>query len=87
LLRRLGIGVGQAVFGSAVLLLNPLYLHLSFSFMTDVAFLALLLAAVLAAVAGLQQDQDRLLAISMLVSDQSCWAKTPLISTWRAAWA
>jgi hypothetical protein len=54
LARQLGIDPVPALFGSALLGLNPLYFFLSYSFMTDVAFLAYLLAACLCYVRGVQ---------------------------------
>jgi hypothetical protein len=43
--RRVGVGPGGALLGTALLAINPLWLHLSYSFMSDVQFLAVLLVA------------------------------------------
>lgn len=48
LARRLGIAPALALLAAAILLFNPLYFNLSFSFMTDVPFLAAILLALLA---------------------------------------
>jgi hypothetical protein len=48
LVRRLGIAPSLALLAAAILLFNPLYFSLSFSFMTDVPFLAAILLALLA---------------------------------------
>lgn len=55
LLRQLGVSASMATTGTAVLLFSPLYFHLSFSFMTDVPFLALVIWA---AWAGLRFQQS-----------------------------
>ena len=54
LLRAVGVGPAAAGLGVALLALNPLFLHFSDSFMTDVPFLALALAACYGYVRGLQ---------------------------------
>jgi hypothetical protein len=54
LLRRCGVGPPASLLGVALLGFNPLYLHLSYSFMTDVPFLALSLAAAYGYMRGLQ---------------------------------
>jgi hypothetical protein len=56
LLRLLSVSLSMATVGTAVLLFSPLYFHLSFSFMTDVPFLALVIWA---AWAGLRFQQSR----------------------------
>jgi hypothetical protein len=48
LARRCGAGVGSASAAAALLVCNPCYLFLSFSFMTEVPFIAALLASYLA---------------------------------------
>jgi hypothetical protein len=47
ILARLGFGVFACFAGTAVLLLNPLFLNLTYSFMTDLPYLAFFLAALL----------------------------------------
>ncbi|HYO48761.1 MAG TPA: glycosyltransferase family 39 protein [Chloroflexia bacterium] len=54
LLRQLDVAPALALWGSAVLALNPLYLHLSYSFMTDVTFFVYMLAALLCYVRGMK---------------------------------
>ena len=54
LLRRLGYGPGLSGIGVAVLALNPYYLVLSYSFMTDIPFVALLLLSCLCYCEGLR---------------------------------
>ena len=68
LLRRLSLPPGPALFGALVLLFNPIYLHLSYSFMSDVPFIALVLAAALALVRSFQDNDDRWLLIGMLLA-------------------
>lgn len=47
LLRQLGINPAYALFGVAVLGFNPMYVYLSYSFMTDVSLVTFMLAALL----------------------------------------
>ena len=47
LLRAVNLESSYALFGTALLALNPIFVYLSYSFMTDVTFLALMLAACL----------------------------------------
>ncbi len=54
LARRLGVGPGAALLGTALLGLNPLFVHLAYSFMTDVPFLAAVLLACYCTVRGYQ---------------------------------
>ena len=68
LLRRLSLPPGAALFGALVLLFNPIYLHLSYSFMSDVPFLTLVLAATLALVRAFQVGDDRWYLIGMLLA-------------------
>ena len=56
LLRTLHLRPGQALLGSAVLGLNPMYVYLSFAFMTDVMFLACMLATLVCFVRWTQED-------------------------------
>jgi hypothetical protein len=54
LARTVGVMPGGALLGAALLGFNPLFVHLSYSFMTDVPFLALVLLACLGYVRGCQ---------------------------------
>jgi 4-amino-4-deoxy-L-arabinose transferase-like glycosyltransferase len=54
LLRHLAVTPAYALFGAALLGLNPIYVNLSYSFMTDVTFLAFLLAGCLCFVRAMQ---------------------------------
>ncbi|HUS14083.1 MAG TPA: glycosyltransferase family 39 protein, partial [Chloroflexia bacterium] len=56
LARAAGVAAPGALLGTALLGLNPLFLHLSYSFMTDVPFLALVLLACYCYMRGLQGD-------------------------------
>lgn len=55
--RRVGTLPNAALLGTGLLAVNPLFLHLSASFMTDVPFLALVLVACYGYVRGLQRGQ------------------------------
>jgi 4-amino-4-deoxy-L-arabinose transferase-like glycosyltransferase len=57
LARRVGTPPNAALLGAGLLAVNPLFLHLSASFMTDVPFLALVLVACYGYVRGLQHGQ------------------------------
>src|SRR5690242_11093631 len=59
LLRRLGFNAGWSGLGVALLALNPYYLLLSYSFMTEITFVALLLLACLCYLEGLRSDDAR----------------------------
>lgn len=54
LLRQVGIVPSYSLLGAAMLACNPVYLFLSYSFMTDVTFVTYLLAACLCYVRGVQ---------------------------------
>ncbi len=54
LLRHLNISSGYALLGAAVLGFNPIYVFLTYSFMTDITFLAYMLAACLCYIRGTQ---------------------------------
>jgi hypothetical protein len=77
ILRLVGVTAGVALFGALLLLLNPVYLHLGYSFMTDVPFVALLLASTLCALLGLQRDDDWLLLAAMLLSGLAALVRQP----------
>ncbi len=55
--RVLNVPIWGALLGAGLLLFNPLFLHLSYSFMTDVPFLALALIACFCYLWGLQGDR------------------------------
>ena len=64
LARRVRVPPGGALVGTALLGLNPLFLHLSYSFMTDVPFLALTLGACYGYVRGLQTRRPAWLLVA-----------------------
>lgn len=68
LLREVAVPPGGALLGTALLAGNPLFLHLSYSFMTDVPFLALVLGACYAYARGLRRDSTGWLAAGGLLS-------------------
>jgi 4-amino-4-deoxy-L-arabinose transferase-like glycosyltransferase len=53
--RRVAVPPAAALLGTALLGLNPLFVHLSYSFMTDVPFLALMLVACYCYLRGMQE--------------------------------
>jgi 4-amino-4-deoxy-L-arabinose transferase-like glycosyltransferase len=57
LLRDLHVSPGSALLGVAVLGLNPIYLYLSYSFMTDITFLTYLLGACLCYLRGIRDGR------------------------------
>jgi 4-amino-4-deoxy-L-arabinose transferase-like glycosyltransferase len=58
LLRRIGIAPGYALFATALLGYNPIYLHLSYSFMTDITFTAYILAACICYLEGVRSGKS-----------------------------
>jgi 4-amino-4-deoxy-L-arabinose transferase-like glycosyltransferase len=68
LLRHLDVAPAPALWGTAILGLNPLYLHLSYSFMTDVTFLAYMLLACLCYVRGMRGHSHIWLWVGALVA-------------------
>ncbi|HUS14195.1 MAG TPA: glycosyltransferase family 39 protein, partial [Chloroflexia bacterium] len=66
LLRRLGFGTLPATMGVALLVLNPYSLVLSYSFMTEIPFVAMLLLACLCTLWGLQEDRPAALWLGSL---------------------
>ena len=68
LIRRLGSPHRIALLGTAAVLFSPIYYHLSFSFMTDVPFLAVVLWACWAGLRFLEQRQAAWLALFVLLS-------------------
>ncbi len=59
LLRQLHVQPGPALFGVALLGFNPIYVYISYSFMTDVTFLFYTLAACLLYIRGLEGHGER----------------------------
>jgi len=59
LLRSHGAGRRVAALGALVLLANPIYLELSYTFMTDVPFVAVMIPAVLFLSRGIERESDR----------------------------
>ena len=59
LVRRFGASRAVAAIGVFVLGANPCYLSLSYTFMTDIPFLALTIIAMLLLVRGLDEGRDR----------------------------
>jgi 4-amino-4-deoxy-L-arabinose transferase-like glycosyltransferase len=68
LLRHLEVTSAWALFGSALLGLNPIYLHLGYTFMTDITFIVYLLAGCLCYVRVLQGHGDKWLWIGSIVA-------------------
>src|SRR5207247_11267287 len=64
--RRLGFGPGLSGLGVAILALNPYYLIFSYSFMTEVPFIALLLLGALCTYEGLRGGDTRWLWIGSI---------------------
>jgi hypothetical protein len=60
LMRRSGADHSNSLLALALLVFNPCYLFLSFSFMTEIPFLAALLAALLAAATAIQTNKPAL---------------------------
>lgn len=67
LARRCGAGGWASILATAMLIANPCYLFMSFSFMTEIPFLALILAAHLA-FAQARDDASRWLWLSALIA-------------------
>lgn len=67
LLRRCGSSGGAAILATALMIANPCYLFMSFSFMTEIPFLALLIAAHLA-FAQARNDDARWLWLSAFIA-------------------
>ncbi|HVF98481.1 MAG TPA: glycosyltransferase family 39 protein [Chloroflexia bacterium] len=59
LLRLFDIGPSYALFGVALLGCNPMYVYLSYTFMTDITFVALMLASLLCFVTAFKQERVR----------------------------
>ena len=84
LLRRLGFGAGLSGLGAALLALNPYYLLLSYSFMTEITFVALLLMASVAYVEGLRGGAAGWLWLGSAAAAGACL--TPGSSGSRCRW-
>ena len=75
LLRHLGAGARLAGFGAAVLAFNPLYLHLSYTFMTDVPFLAMMIVSSLLLIRGLDLGRDGEVVAGLIVAVLSIFVR------------
>jgi 4-amino-4-deoxy-L-arabinose transferase-like glycosyltransferase len=58
LLRQVGIVPAYALFGTALIGCNPIYLYLSYSFMTDITFMAYVLGACICYIAGVRSGNN-----------------------------
>lgn len=63
LLRQLGLTPGLSGLGTAILVLNPYYLYLSYTFMTEITFVAMMLLTCVFYLQGLKTGNDRWLWI------------------------
>jgi hypothetical protein len=61
LLRRLGISRAAAALGALVVVANPIFVNLSYTFMTDVFYLGLMLVSLALYVDGIERDSARML--------------------------
>lgn len=77
LILELTASVKVAIFGAIILLLNPLYFNLSFSFMTDVPFLFSCLATVLAVYFYFKTQKRKYLILIILGSVASFLIRQP----------
>jgi 4-amino-4-deoxy-L-arabinose transferase-like glycosyltransferase len=68
LLRQLGVRPRPALFGAAILGFNPLYVHFSYIFMTDIMFLAFMLLACLCFVRAFQEESLGWLAAASVIT-------------------
>lgn len=68
LLRQLGADRRIAVFGAALLAFNPYYIHLSYSFMTDIPFLALMIVSMLLLIRGLDFNRNGEILAGLLLA-------------------
>ncbi len=68
LLRHLGGDRRVATLGAAVLAFNPYYIHLSHSFMTDIAGLTLMVWSMLLLLRGLDSDRNGEIAAGLIVA-------------------
>jgi len=72
LLRELGVAREPALLGTATLACHPLWIVLSFTFMTDVPFAAVSIWAALAAVRALRSGRVRALAAAVALATVAC---------------
>jgi Dolichyl-phosphate-mannose-protein mannosyltransferase len=68
LLRHLGADRRIAGFGAAVLAFNPFYINLSYTFMTDIPFLALMIVSLLLLIRGLDFDRNREIIAGLIIA-------------------
>lgn len=68
LLRRVGIPRSAALLGVLTLLVNPLFVHLSYTFMTDVFYLGLMVVGLALYVGGIERDSARSLWAASITS-------------------
>jgi hypothetical protein len=68
LLRHLGVAAQPALLGTALLGFNPMYVYLSYSFMTDVTFMLYLLAGCLFYVRATQDLRDSWLLLGSVAT-------------------
>ena len=68
LLRCVGIPGSAALLGVVTLLVNPLFVHLSYTFMTDVFYLGLMLVGLALYVGGIERDSARSLWAASLAA-------------------
>ena len=68
LLRQLGADRRIAAFGAALLAFNPFYINLSYSFMTDIPFLALMIVSMLLLIRGLDCDRNAEILAGLLLA-------------------
>ena len=68
ILKELEFGEVESVFGSLVLLLNPIYVHLTYSFMTDIPYLAFFFLAIFFFIKALKQDSLKFLIIGEVIT-------------------
>jgi hypothetical protein len=80
LCRQAGAGAGLALLAGAALGWNPVYLNLSFTFMSDVPFAALCTWTLVLGVAGLQQRSARALVGAAILGIAACATRQPGIA-------
>ena len=68
LLRHLGADRRIATFGAALLAFNPFYMNLSYTFMTDIPFLALMIASMLLLIRGVDFDRNGEIIAGLLLA-------------------
>src|SRR5205814_6453627 len=67
ILRELNVPPWGALLGTLLLGFNPIYVHLSYSFMTDVPFLALVLMSCYFLLRGIRAERDLIAATWLIV--------------------